>query len=298
MRILITGATGFVGKNLVKKMYLQKQHSITLISRDDKKIHKIFNDDIDFIKSNDPQFKEKITRINPEVVIHLASYLSSKNDEDTIKNLLAANIEFGTRLLDSIKDLNVKFFINTGTSTEYFYNDGILKSNSLYAATKTAFRSIIRYYQDISTFKFINVIPYTIYGGKDTQKKAIDYIFDSLDSSEPVPMSPGDQVLDYIHIDDVCDFYSLLVNKNFDLKENEIEFHLGTGKGISLKDLCNLVEKVSGKKANIAWGKLPYREMDKLHAIAPITKCLKLLNWRASISIEDGIKRMINEHTR
>ena len=56
----------------------------------------------------------------------------------------------------------------------------------LYSATKTAFKQLLKYYSDLNHYKYINIIPYTIYGEKDSQKKLIDYVKDSLESQEPI----------------------------------------------------------------------------------------------------------------
>ena len=74
--------------------------------------------------------------------------------------------------------------------------------------------------------------------------------------------------------------------------DNAEEFHVGTGKGMSIKDLVTIVEKVYEKKCNINWGGRPYRERDTMHAVAPIAKNINLVGWKASIDVEKGISMM------
>lgn len=296
MRILITGASGFVGKNLIPKMVNSnlKNNKIALLSRDNQKTIEIFEgfNEIEYIDLTENDYKTKIKIFNPEIVLHMASYLTSKDDEESIKRILSANIDFGTNLLDALNETDIKYFINIGTFAEYFYNDGNLQSAYLYSATKTAFRSILEYYSKKICFKIINVVPYTIYGGKDSQKKVIDFVISSLAQDHKVAMSGGEQRLDFIHMDDVIKFFIVLIERIETIKEKKIEFHLGTGIGTSIYEMAKIVEKVFNEKANIEWGALPYRKMDIMQAIAHTSKNNELLAWKSKISLVDGIRRM------
>lgn len=302
MRLLITGSTGFVGKHLVDTMLANYSYEIALLVRDVNKASKLFctDDRITYIDLQNKNYKQEIKNFNPKAVIHLASYLTSDDSQESINNILSANIELGTNVLDSLYDTDVEYFINFGTSTEYYNNDGELNSPYLYSATKTAFRSIIKYYQNKLHFKWINVVPYTIYGGIDSQKKVIDFIISSIDVEQPVKMSKGEQVLDFIHIDDVTSFVLTLIEKinlrEFDALEGDyVEFKLGTGVGTSIRSVAEIVEEVFNKKTNIAWGSLPYREMDIMLATADITNNEKFLNWECKVDLKSGIEKMKNE---
>lgn len=288
-KILITGSTGFIGKNIIPRIYNIITNNIAIIIRNEQKTKELFKDykNITIINQNDIDCKAKIKKFNPTIVIHLASYLTSKRDEKTINDLIDVNIKLGTHLLNALQETDVKYFINVGTSSEYLYNDDRLISSNLYASTKTAFREIIAYYQSILKFKWINVIPYTIYGGQDTQKKIIDLIIESTYSNEPIKMSKGEQILDFIHIEDVINFFIKLV-KDIELIKNDFtQIELGTGKGTSIKNVANIVEQVFNKKCNIEWGAIPYREKDIMKSIADNNI---IIDWKPKVGLNDGIK--------
>ena len=127
-----------------------------------------------------------------------------------------------------------------------------------------------------------------------TVKRLFDYMAESLDAPTPVDMTKGEQVLDFIHVDDVAGFFAYTVahaDEFLALKQNGAEFHLGTGVGTSIREVASLMEEISGKKCNINWGGRAYRERDIMHAVAPVEK--NQCGWKASISLRDGIKRMM-----
>jgi CDP-paratose synthetase len=207
--------------------------------------------------------------------------------------MISANIEFGVMLLDALsKCTAMKLFVNTGSFAEYHYGQDDFNSAYLYAASKTAFRSFVNYYSSLSDFRFITAIPYTVYGGNMTVKRLMDYIKESMDSNVAIDMTGGEQVLDFIHVDDVSDFFvSVVVNaeKFYSLKSNGAEFYLGTGRGTSIRTLALLFEEKYKKKCNINWGGVAYRDRDIMYSVAPIEKNDPSIGWKAKFLLHDKI---------
>lgn len=296
MRLLLTGITGFVGQNLMP-MIIREVPEVEILTLN-------IPSDLEKATAMYPypncrhiltsEFDE-VVKFNPEVVMHLATVTTARNDTEIIKPMLAANIEFGVLLLDALTQCDaLKLFVNTGSFAEYRYGPSSINDAYLYAATKSAYRHFIDYYSQLREFKFITVVPYSIYGGKPTVKRLMDYIVEAMDAEEPVDMTAGEQILDFTHVNDLAGFYVHII-KNFDMflsLNNGEEFHIGTGKGISIRELVAIVEQVYGRKCNIRWGGRPYRERDTMHAVAPIGKNLALVNWRAQISVEQGVMMM------
>ena len=296
MRLLLTGITGFVGQNLVP-MIIKECPETNILTLN-------IPSDLDKAKTLYPYSQckhilttdlEEVKAFNPEVVMHLATVTTPRNDTEIIKPMLAANIEFGVLLLHTLSQCDaLRLFVNTGSFAEYRFGPSKIDDAYLYTATKSAFRHFCDYYSNLIGFKYITVVPYTIYGGKPTVKRLLDYIIESIDSEKPVDMTAGEQILDFTHVSDLASFYVHIL-KNIDKflsLDNAEEFHVGTGKGMSIKDLVTVVEKVYGKKCNINWGGRPYRDRDTMHAVAPIAKNINLVDWKASIDVEKGISMM------
>ena len=296
MRLLITGATGFVGKTLVPYLFNHGHKSICLLIRNQEKADRLFNGlDLSYINSSVDNWQQRVIDYNPDVVIHMATLFTGKCDAVTCESIVNTNILLTTQLLEALSHTSCQHFVNIGTFTEFLYGNEQFFANNLYSASKTAVRPIIQFFQTRSTWNWVTVIVYTPYGRTNEQKKVIDFMKDALDSETPVKFSEGLQILDFIHVDDMADFFYTLLKQIDNLKDSYYQFHLGTGYGYSLRDVAKVMEQVSGKKINAEWGGYPYRKYDTMYAVAPIAKNLELLGWKSKIGIEEGIKIYLTE---
>ncbi|WP_100613698.1 NAD-dependent epimerase/dehydratase family protein [Confluentibacter citreus] len=296
MRILVTGSTGFIGRHLIPELVI-KNHQILEITRSYEKslnIHGSKTLKLEITSDHD-YFKGIIIDFKPEIVIHLASFLTPSDGYKDINNLVESNITFLLRILDSISQVELKLFINTGTFAEYKSGtDNIYEPAYLYSATKTASRSFVNYYSKTYNFKQFTVVPYTIYGGADSQKKIIDYLYESIFSIENLDLSPGNQKLDFIHILDIVSLYLHLI-ENFETIPNMQNIHAGTGVSTSLRDLAKLIEKLTKKKLRINWGGKEYRHNDIMDATANVELNKFKPRWSARISLRKGVNLYLKD---
>ena len=298
MKILITGATGYVGQNFIPELIQTfPDVEIMTVNLSVEEANTLFP--YQQCRHISIQELALILEFNPQIVYHLATLSTSRNDKEIIHPMLEANIKFGVKLLNQLSFCsNLQLFVNIGSFAEYNQGPQKISNSYLYSATKSAFRHFVEYYAMLSDFKYIHLVPYSLYGGKDTAKKIIDYIRESFDAPVPVKMSKGEQILDFTHVKDIVSFFLLIITQfehflQFPAGE---EFHIGTGKGTSIRELAKMMEKIFGKKCNAEWGGIPYRPLDTMYAVAPIDKNIKLLNWKTKISLEEGLEKYKKDH--
>lgn len=283
MRILITGSNGFIGKKLVNEL-IQAGHEIGIVVRG---ISKEYDSKLFVFVIESETFDHDVVNFSPEVVFHTAGlsiYPNSKGDENL---LWEANLFFGIKLLNSLKNCQLRLFINFNTSLAY---EGIhIKPASYYALTKSCFYNSLLYFVNSTNTAVFNLILYSVYGYGDTNKRALNYVIDSIGSSTIVRMSPGMQQLDFIHVKDVITLCTRLLTE---LPMNKMEdIHVGTGISTNLIELKDLVQKITKKKCNIEFGSIPYRNDEKMINVAPNT--MNRL-WQSTIKLEEGIEDFFN----
>jgi len=295
IRVLITGGTGYIGSDLVIKLLTTRNIEVALIVRNLREAKRIFADKVKYIEYNElVNFNHDILTFSPDVVVHLAAYSTSSDEPKEIEKLIESNIIFTSNLLIALSNCKLKLFINTGSFSEYHEGCDILSPTYFYSATKTSSRFMIEYYAKKLSFNFINAVLFTVYGKKNRHKKIIDYAVDALESEVPIKMSDGKQILDFVHIDDVVNFYYNLIINTEILKNSKIDYQIGCGECVSIRELVKMLEGITHKEANIAWGANKSRKLDTIKACADIQLAQKELNYTAEVSLLEGLYRYVN----
>lgn len=289
MKVLITGVSGYIGSHLAGFLSKYPELDVYGLSRTE-----ILDDDIRMLIMDTKVFKldedslhNILSSIRPDVVIHLASCFLTQHTYYDIKNLIQSNIEFPTELLEAMRGVGTKRIINAGTSWQH-YNSECYDPVNLYAATKQAFEDILKYYVSAQDFSAINLKIFDTYGRLDKRKKLISLLDDLSINKKSLDMSPGEQLLDLVHIDDVCEAFRISLERVKELKSNEmLDFAITNENRLSLKDLVKLYEEVNSVKLNINFGAREYRERE---VMVPCVNLKKLPDWNVKVNLHSGLK--------
>lgn len=289
MRILLTGATGFLGSYLLKS-FVNSGHEIIALKRTtsntyriDSYLKKVTLYDIDKINLEDIFKNHKI-----DIVINTVTNYGRINNK--ISSILDTNLIFGLKLLEESVNNNLKVFINTDTLLERNLNS--------YALSKAQLVDWMKFLSNKNT-KMINVKIEHMYGPKDDENKFIYWLINKLKQNvEKIDLTSGVQKRDFIYITDIVNAYETIIqNINKFSKFEEIE--LGSGNSIEVKKFVKQIVKELKLKqdisTNLNFGVVPYRDNENMEMKADIEK-LTNLDWKAKVSIEDGIKKIIKEN--
>lgn len=264
MRILITGGTGFIGRHLIQAL-LNKQE-VFLLSRREVKIQGIPDENIFVFNDNIPSLKNFINQNKIQGVIHLAAYYVAEHKAEDLKNLILSNILLGTSILEAIVNTEVKWFINIGTIWQNYnvrpYSDEYNPVN-LYAATKQAFLTIAKYYEETTDIKFVTLKLCDTYGEGDTRRKIINLFWENAKSGNLLEMSEGEQLIDIVHVQTVIKGINKLIEKISSEPDSlKSEYVITSGRQISLRELALDFENKNKVKLNIKWGARNYRKRE------------------------------------
>ena len=291
--VLITGATGYIGSQLTIGL-LNKGWSVNIISRNSSNfslLTQVKEDIVNHIHDGTMSGMNSIlSNSKPDVVFHIASNTVINHSSEEVSPIIESNILFPTQLIEAMVSNNINRFINTGTFWQY-YNNVPNNPVNLYAATKQAFETILHYYTSCNEMKSITLELYHTYGNNDPRPKIFNLIDKAFIEDSTLDMSPGDQLIDIVHIDDIVKAYIIAAERILsDTGKKKERFSLSSRNLISLKKLVGLYMEISGKNVKINWGGIDYRERE---IMIPWNRGVMLPKWEPSIQIIDGIKSMI-----
>lgn len=285
---LITGATGFVGRHVVRKL-INDGWKVHIISRakSELPIFVEFSQVINHVHDGSSEgMIACVFRAKPDVVFHLASLFLAQHTVEDVELLIRSNILFGNQLLEAMRVNNVKYIINTSTSWQH-YENADYNPVCLYAATKQAFESIMEYYVQACEIKAITLKLFDTYGPDDDRPKLFNLLSKAAMSGATLDMSPGEQLIDLIYIDDVSNAYVIAAQRLLDAKVGQHEYYaVSSGNSLPLKDLVQIYIEVTKKNVSVNWGARPYRYREVMDTW---NNGKALAGWAPRVSIKSGI---------
>jgi nucleoside-diphosphate-sugar epimerase len=292
---LITGAGGFVGACLMRKLIENDENVHILLKKETDTwriqdiIHKanVHISDLADLKG----VKKIIESIKPDIIYHLATCgaYPYQNAPDAIIN---TNILGTWNLLKATSRINYELFVNTGSSSEYGFKKLPMKETdslepaSYYAVTKSSQTLLCSYIARQERKPIVTLRPFSVYGPYEEQTRFVPVLLRSLYLNEKMNLVSPKIVRDYIYIDDMVNAY-LLVDKlkNF---PGEI-FNIGTGMQSTIKDAVDMAMRVTGKTISCAWRGMQNRNWDTDNWVADISKAKRLLGWKSKIGLKTGL---------
>lgn len=286
-RALVTGASGFIGAALTRRLLADgwEVHVLLRESSSDAGLPASPQLHVHRHDGGTLQLIDIMRAAAPEAVFHLASLFLAAHKPEDIERLINANLLFSTQLVEAMSVCGVRKLVNTGTSWEH-YEDAAYNPVCLYAATKQAFNALLRYYVEVSGLRVVTLKLFDTYGAGDTRPKVLNLLKRVANEGTSLGMSPGEQLVDLVYIDDVLDAF-MLAYQQMDAQPNPMEdYGVSSGKPLPLKDIAALYAQVSGKPLNIEWGGRPYRERE---VMVPWQNYRTVPGWQPKVDLAQGL---------
>jgi CDP-paratose synthetase len=287
-RVLLTGATGFLGSHLLEAL-LNKGYKVVILKRSSSNICRI-QDNIDSVISYDVDLQPlelAFTEQEIDVVIHTAGRYG--RDGCSISRMIESNVIFGAKLLDACQKYNASTFINTDTLLQSCVNN--------YSLSKKHFSDWLK--QSSDGVQIINLKPEHMYGTKDDNNKFVAWVLSQLKNNVTgIKLTSGEQKRDFVYVSDVVSAFLIVLDKNKDLPRFS-EFEVGTGQSISVREFIERMQYFyqksdSKSQTKLLFGAIPYRKGETMSVSVDISD-LKKIGWQPMVSLDEGLTRIIRE---
>lgn len=300
MRVLITGAGGFIGANLTRRM-VSMGHQVHVLLHPQSNSWRL-KDIFSSITIHSKDLKDSIgvrqilASVKPEWIFHLAVHgaYSWQNQDGEI---LSTNVLGTINLLQNAIEQGFDAFINTGSSSEYGFKNyppketEWLEPNSTYSASKIAATLFCQHQAISKNLRIATMRLYSVYGPWEEPKRLVPALICNGLSGKFPPLTNPATARDYIFVEDVIDAYILAAEK-ISHGKGDI-FNVGTGIQTTIQQLITVSDNLFPNRGIPNWGSMEGRNWDTDVWVSDPTK-LKNLGWKPKIPLKEGLEIFTN----
>jgi nucleoside-diphosphate-sugar epimerase len=298
-RVLVTGGGGFIGSHLVHSL-ISKGASVSITTSGEPSGR--LADSVGTFSERPLTLPDKdavrslFASVKPEVVFHLAGLLPSS--KRPLAEFVRVNAEGAKELFEAASASQiVKHFVSMGSASEYSralsvaHEDDPTEPTNDYGRSKLLATEALRHASLQSRITTTVIRPCAVYGSTQDSVMFIPKVIDACLKKERFPMTPAEQQLDFLYIDDLIDGL-LRAGKREHGDRFEI-INLSSGEEVMLRDVALLIARMCNAEELLDIGALPYSQGEPYKRHLSIEKAKLLLNWVPHTPLAEGLSAMI-----
>jgi nucleoside-diphosphate-sugar epimerase len=296
-RALVTGATGFVGANLGRRL-LADGWEVALVARPgsdpwrleglpaDARVHRVDLTDAEAVAN-------VVAAAKPTHVFHLAAHGAYSWQTDA-QRILATNVVGTLNVLEPSLRHGCEAFVNTGSSSEYGFKDHapaegeLPEPNSVYAVAKVAATLLAGHLGRTSATRVSTLRLYSVYGPFEEPRRLVPTLVVNALKRRLPPLADPNVARDFVHVDDVVDAYRAAAER---ATGGEV-YNVGSGVQTSLAELVEVAREVFSLTGEPAWGSMAPRSWDTTTWVATTGKIRSELGWEPRTSLAGGLRAL------
>ena len=292
MRVLLTGATGFVGSQVARAM-LREGHEVWATMRSDSDRSRIVDIEADLRVVEHDLLRghpDALVELQPELCVHAAWYVEPGRYLSS-----AVNIDFlaaSARLAHALAKSGCRRFIGVGTCYEYDTDLGRLseaaptRPRHLYSASKLSLHLLLEQIASLTGLEVAWARLFYLYGPHEDQRRLVASVARSLVRGERVEVTPGEQVRDFLHVEDVGAALAAIA-----LSSVLGPINVCSGEPVTVREIVEALGRAAGRPELIAVGSRPYAQGDPMVVYGDNRRLREEVGWTPRITLGDGLER-------
>ena len=299
-RCFVTGATGHIGSFLVR-LLLEQGHSVAILVRGSSnpwrvkellpQLHRIEGD-----LSNSPAWSEQLRAFSPDIVFHLGwEGATGARDSST---QLTRNVIDTLQLLDASHNAGSRVFVGAGSQAEYgacasrVVEERPANPGSPYGLAKYCLSQLTGEYCSLNSMRGLWLRVFSVYGPMDDPRHMLPSLIDKLLQAQSVPLTGGDQIWDYLYVEDaVRAMYAAAITPT----ASGI-YNIASGNPIRLRTLIEKVRDRINPDQSLGFGEIPYIAGQVMHLEGDVERLKAHTDWKPRVDLEKGIDLTIDWH--
>jgi len=302
-KILVTGSTGFVGSNLLRRLVNDGGNEIHVFIRKSSNLWRI-QDIIDNVNVHVTDLKERnmvqqeVSKIRPDLVFHCATYGAYPSQKDNVE-IITTDFIGTVNLLDACIEQGFGVFINVGSSSEYGLKDREMNETDFpdpintYGVAKLA----STYYCRMSAMKYqlpiVTLRIFSAYGYYEERSRLIPYLVTSMLTDKKINLASPNAVRDYVFIEDIIDAFLLVAELAEKLDFGTI-LNVGTGTDTKVTEVFNILKQITGYTQEPEINGIP-RDSDVAQVWrANNSKIRNIIGWEPRNDLTTGLRKTVD----
>jgi UDP-glucose 4-epimerase len=307
IRVLVTGATGFIGSHLTRRL-VDNGAQVHALTSTVSSVYPVRLVDIrDRITLHGGNLNDSgamasvVERSDPKVVFHLGAYTHVGKSWDRVDECIQTNIHGTVNLLQALARSNYERFVYTSTSEVYgdvevpFREDSVVDPLSPYAVSKYAGERFCRMLHRGRSWPIVVVRPFNAYGPAQSPDRVIPEIIVKALRRERLAMTDGLQTREFNYVEDLTDgFVKAALVEGI---EGDV-FNIGGGEEVSMRDLARTILEIMGDPIVPEFGALPNRPTEIWSMRSDVEKARKILGLEPARPLREGLEQTITWYRR